>query len=58
MRHTLTEGWAFTKPYPSQADHLAALPDWIYFHKHHRPHTSIGKQPLITKLNKLPEYHT
>lgn len=54
---TLAEGWAFKKLYPSKADRLAAQPGSIHFYNHHRPHSAIGKQPPITRLNNLTGHH-
>lgn len=58
FHRTLAQGWAFKKFYPSQADRLAALPGWIHFYNHHRPHSAIGKAAPITRLNNLPGQYT
>ncbi|TDD14516.1 IS481 family transposase, partial [Kribbella turkmenica] len=36
----------------------AALPHWLHFYNHHRPHSSIGAQPPITRLTNVPGHHT
>jgi transposase InsO family protein len=58
FHRTLADGWAFTRFYPSEAARLAALPGWLHHYNHHRPHTSIGKVPPITRLTNLPGHHT
>ena len=58
FHRTLAEGWAFTKFYSSDAQRLAALPGWVHTYNHHRPHSAIGKQPPITRLDNLAGHHT
>jgi transposase InsO family protein len=57
FHRTLTDGWAFKKFYPSEADRLAALPTWIHEYNHHRPHSAIGKAAPITRLDNLAGHH-
>lgn len=57
FHRTLAEGWAFTKFYSSDAQRLAALPGWVHTYNHHRPHSAIGKQPPITRLDNLAGHH-
>jgi transposase InsO family protein len=54
FHRTMADGWAFTKPYHSESARRAALPAWLHFYNHHRPHTAIGKVPPINRLNNLP----
>jgi transposase InsO family protein len=58
FHRTLVEGWAFKKFYSSESARLAALPAWIHEYNHHRPHSAIGKQAPITRLNNLAGHHT
>lgn len=58
FHRTLVEGWAFKKFYNSESARLAALPAWIHEYNHHRPHSAIGKQSPITRLNNLAGHHT
>ena len=58
FHRTLVEGWAFKKFYNSESARLAALPAWIHEYNHHRPHSAIGKQPPITRLDNLAGHHT
>lgn len=40
------------------ADRGVALPAWLHFYNHHRPHTSIGKLPPISRIsNNLPGHY-
>jgi transposase InsO family protein len=54
FHRTLAEGWAFSRHYNSESARRAALPAWLHNYNHHRPHTSIGKVPPITRLTNLP----
>jgi transposase InsO family protein len=58
FHRTLAEGWAFKKFYNSESARLAALPSWIHEYNHHRPHSAVGKQAPITRLNNLAGHHT
>ena len=57
FHRTLVEGWAFKKFYNSESARLAALPAWVHEYNHHRPHSAIGKQAPITRLNNLAGHH-
>ena len=59
FHRTLADGWAFSKHYNSESARRAALPAWLHFYNHHRPHTAIGKAPPITRLpNTLPGHYS
>jgi transposase InsO family protein len=58
FHRTLAEGWAFKKFYSSESARLAALPSWVHQYNHHRPHSAIGKQAPITRLDNLAGHHT
>ena len=53
FHRTLADGWAFKKFYNSESARLAALPAWVHEYNHHRPHSAIGKNPPITRLDNL-----
>ena len=57
FHRTLAEGWAFKKFYNSESARLAALPSWIHEYNHHRPHSAVGKQAPITRLDNLAGHH-
>ena len=52
---TLLEEWAYARPYRSSEERLSALPDWVRFHDHGRPHTAIDglvpQQALVDNLS-------
>jgi transposase InsO family protein len=58
FHRTLADGWAFKKFYSSESARLAALPSWIHQYNHHRPHSAIGKQAPITRLDNLAGHHS
>jgi transposase InsO family protein len=58
FHRTLADGWAFSKHYNSESARRAALPAWLHFYNHHRPHTAIGKVTPITRFNNLPGHYS
>jgi transposase InsO family protein len=58
FHRTLADGWAYARFYDSEADRRAALPDWLHFYNHHRPHSAIGGKPPITRVTNVPGHHT
>ena len=59
FHRTMADGWAFTKHYSTESARRAALPAWLHFYNHHRPHTAIGKQPPISRIpNNVPGHYT
>jgi transposase InsO family protein len=50
---TMLAGWAYGATYATSSERTAALDGWIYRYNHHRPHSAIGRQPPITRLNNL-----
>ena len=53
FHRTMADGWAFRKFYNSESARRAALPAWLHFYNHHRPHTAIGKSAPISRLTNL-----
>ena len=51
FHRTLADGWAFSRHYNSESTRRAALPAWLHFYNHHRPHTAIGKLPPISRIS-------
>ena len=51
FHRTLADGWAYAKQYNSESARRAALPAWLHFYNHHRPHTAIGKLPPISRIS-------
>jgi transposase InsO family protein len=56
--HRTLGAWAFDQFYPSETRRRAALPAWLHYYNHHRPHTAIGRQAPITRLDNLAGQHT
>lgn len=54
----LADGCAYSKHYNSESARRAALPAWLHFYNHHRPHSAIGKLPPISRIsNNLPGHY-
>ena len=53
FHRTLADGWAFARMFTTETARRKALPAWLHEYNHHRPHTAIGAQPPITRLNNL-----
>ena len=58
FHRTLGDGWAYARFYDSDTTRRAALPGWLHFYNHHRPHSAIGALPPITRLTNLPGHHS
>jgi len=59
FHRTMADGWAYSKHYNSESARRAALPAWLHFYNHHRPHTAIGKLPPISRIsNNLAGHYT
>ncbi|RQN01637.1 IS481 family transposase, partial [Aeromicrobium camelliae] len=58
FHRTLADGWAYARFYRSEAERRAALPGWLHFYNHHRPHSALGALPPISRIeNNLPGHH-
>ena len=58
FHRTLADGWAYARFYDCESDRRAALPGWLHFYNHHRPHSAIAGKPPVSRLNDLPGHHT
>lgn len=59
FHRTLADGWAYSRHYRSESARRAALPAWLHFYNHHRPHTAIGKAAPITRISSnLPGHYS
>jgi transposase InsO family protein len=47
---TLSEGWAYGALYASSAERARALPSWLRFYNHQRPHAAINRQTPAARL--------
>jgi transposase InsO family protein len=50
---TMLNGWAYGAIYGNNRERTAALDGWLWHYNHHRPHSAIGRQPPISRLNNL-----
>jgi transposase InsO family protein len=56
---TLLAEWAYARPYADNADRLAALPEYLAFYNHERPHTALeGRTPMQVLVNNVRGKHT
>ena len=56
---TLLAEWAYGTLYRSNHERLAALPRWVAFYNHRRPHTSLdGQVPMTVLVNNVRGNHT
>lgn len=58
FHRTMADGWAFKKFYSSETARRAALPAWIHYYNHHRPHTAIGRSAPMSRLTNLSGQYT
>jgi transposase InsO family protein len=56
--HRTLGAWAFDQFYNSEKTRRAALPQWLHYYNHHRPHSAIGRSAPISRLTNLPGQHT
>lgn len=50
---TLLAGWAYAAIYATSEERHAALPGWLNFYNHRRPHGALGHQPPLQRLEAL-----
>jgi transposase InsO family protein len=58
FHRTLADGWAYARFYDSTRQRNDALPSWLHFYNHHRPHSAIGGRPPVSRLTNVPGHHT
>ena len=49
---TLQREWAYGKPYKTSAGRRRALPAWLRYYNHERPHRALGMRSPITRLKE------
>ena len=52
---TLTQRWAYRRPYLTSALRTAALQPWLRHYNHKRPHRALGMRPPIARLREAHE---
>ena len=50
---TLLREWAHRFAYPTSAHRARALPGYLRWYNRHRPHSSIGGQPPISRVQHV-----
>jgi transposase InsO family protein len=50
---TALREWAYGPTWQNSDERNQALKAWLHFYNHHRPHSALGGQPPITRLNNL-----
>jgi transposase InsO family protein len=55
---TLLNEWAYARPYRSNDERLRALPRFVDFYNHGRPHTAIGGLVPSVVVSNVPEHHS
>jgi transposase InsO family protein len=50
---TMLASWAYGAIYRSTTERTQALDGWLHHYNHHRPHSAIGREPPISRLNNL-----
>jgi transposase InsO family protein len=50
---TLADEWAYARPYTSETQRRAALPDWLHTYNNHRGHTALGGHPPASRITNL-----
>jgi transposase InsO family protein len=50
---TALREWAYGPTWQSSDERNQALNAWLHYYNHHRPHSALGGQPPITRLNNL-----
>ena len=54
---TLLREWAYRFAYPSSAHRARALPGYLRWYNQHRPHSSIGGRPPISRVSQVYGSH-
>ena len=55
---TLLREWAYGRPYATNCERAAALPSFVDFYNHRRPHTALGGRSPIDAVNNVLGDHT
>jgi transposase InsO family protein len=53
FQQTMAREWGYGLAYPSSAHRAKALPHWLRYYNHQRPHSSIGDRPPISRVHDL-----
>ena len=50
---TALREWAYGPTWQNSDERNQALRAWLHFYNHHRPHSALGGQPPVARLNNL-----
>jgi transposase InsO family protein len=50
---TSLRGWAYARPYASSELRQQALPHWIHYYNHHRPHSALDGFSPVDRVNNV-----
>jgi len=50
---TALREWAYGPTWQNSEERNQALEVWLHYYNHHRPHSALGGQPPVTRLNNL-----
>jgi transposase InsO family protein len=53
FHRTLADEWAYARPYVTETERRAALPDWLHTYNNHRAHTALGGHPPAYRVTNL-----
>ncbi|MGH8722357.1 MAG: IS481 family transposase, partial [Burkholderiales bacterium] len=53
FHQTMAREWAYGLRYPSSRHRTAALPHWLAYYNEHRPHSSLGGLPPISRVHNV-----
>ena len=54
FHQTMAREWGYGLAYPSHRHRAQALPHWLDHNNRHRPHSSIGDRPPISRVHNVP----
>jgi len=57
-QQTLKREWGLGRVYRSSGHRAAALSHWLNYYNTHRPHSSLGGRPPISRVHNLPRQDT
>ncbi|MCX6502196.1 MAG: integrase core domain-containing protein, partial [Microbacterium sp.] len=58
FNRTLSDEWAYAKPYRSEAEREAAYTDRLHHYNHHRPHTALEGSTPAERVHNLTGKNT
>jgi len=53
FNRTMTEEWAYARPYRSDTERTQAFLAWLHHYNHHRGHTALKGQPPASRVTNL-----